>query len=99
MSNKSDGVVRILTRLQAAARRPPTGGRTVRTARVPDDIATEDCKWLSLEPDEEHVYQEAQAVILDDPRFEYLEQREAADVLWRFVPACHHGAAHQNNPP
>ena len=68
----------------------------MRTARVPDDIATEDCKLLSLEPDEEQVYQEAQAVILDDPRFEYLEQREAADALWRFVCQCHIDRTHDH---
>lgn len=89
MSNQVDGVARILTRLQAAARRPASGDRTVRSGRVPDDIATEACKWLYLEPDEDLVYEEAQAALLGDPRFEYLEQRQAEDALWRFVCQCH----------
>jgi hypothetical protein len=89
MSNQVDGVARALTRLQAAARHPASGGRTVRSGRVPDDIATEACKWLYLEPDEDLVYEEAQGVLLGDPRFEYLEQRQVEDALWRFVCQCH----------
>ena len=89
MSNQVDGVARVLTRLQAAARRPPSGDRTVRSGKVPDDIATEACKWLYLEPDEDLVYEEAQAVLLGDPRFEYLDQRQAENALWRFVCQCH----------
>lgn len=61
----------------------------MRTARVPEDIATENCRWLFLEPDEEQAYRQAQAVVLGDPRFEYLEQREAAEALWRFICQCH----------
>jgi hypothetical protein len=56
---------------------------------VPDDIATEGFRWLLLEPDEELAYQEAQTIVLADLRFEYLDQREAADALWRFVCRCH----------
>jgi hypothetical protein len=56
---------------------------------VPDDIATEDCKWLHLEPDVEQAYQEAQEVVLGHARFEYLEERDAAEALWRFVCQCH----------
>lgn len=89
MSNQTNGAAQALARLQAAARRPAAGGRTVRTARVPDDIATEDCKWLHLEPDVERAYQEAQEVVLGDARFEYLEERDAAEALWRFVCQCH----------
>jgi len=96
MSGKADEVASILRRLQAFVRRPPSGGRTVRTARVPDDIATEDCKWLCLEPDEEQAYGQAQALLLGDLRFEYLEQREAADALWRFVCQCHVDRAHDH---
>jgi hypothetical protein len=89
MSNQADRVARILTRLQAAARRPPSGDRTIRSGRVPDDIATEHCKWLYLEPDEDEVYQEARDGVLGDPRFEYLEPSEAEEALWRFVCQCH----------
>jgi hypothetical protein len=89
MSSQSDGVVHILRRLQALVRRPPSGDRTVRNGRVPDDIATEDFRWLYLEPDKEEAYQEAQAVVLGDLRFEYLDPREVADALWRFVCRCH----------
>jgi hypothetical protein len=96
MSGKTDEVASILRRLQAFVRRPPSGGRTVRTARVPDDIATEDCQWLCLEPDEEQAYGQAQALLLGDLRFEYLEQREAADALWRFVCQCHVDRAHDH---
>jgi hypothetical protein len=96
MSGKTDEVARILRRLQAFVRRPPSGGRTVRTARVPDDIATADCKWLCLEPDEEQAYGQAQALLLGDLRFEYLEQREAADAVWRFVCQCHLDRAHDH---
>ena len=37
----------------------------------------------------EEAYQEAQAILLADLRFEYLERREAADALWRFLCHCH----------
>ena len=66
---------------------------------MPGDIATEDFKWLCLEPDEEQAYQLAQSVILGDPRFEYLEQREAADALWRFVCQCHADRSHDHVAP
>jgi hypothetical protein len=98
MSSKPDAAVRVLTRLQAAARRPPSGDRTVRTARIPGDLATEDFKWLSLEPDDEQAYQEAQTVVLDDSRFEYLEEREAEEALWWFVCQCNLDRARNHVP-
>jgi hypothetical protein len=55
---------------------------------VPDDIATGDFQWFYLEPEEEQAYEEAQATVLRDPRFEYLDQRAAADALWRFACRC-----------
>src|SRR5262249_49616534 len=61
MSSRADRVVRVLTRLNARVRRPPSGGRTVRTRRVPGDLAMEGFELLALEPDEEELYQEAQA--------------------------------------
>jgi hypothetical protein len=99
MSGKTDEVASTLRRLQAFVRRPPSGGRTVRTARVPDDIAVEDCKWLRLEADEEQAYGQAQALLLGVLRFEYLEQREAAEVLWRFVCQCHVDRTHEHVAP
>jgi hypothetical protein len=98
MSNQVDGVTHALTQLQALTRRPFSGGRTVRTGRVPDDLATDSFRQLSLEPDEEQAYQEALAVVLADPRFEYLDQRGAADLLWRFVCLCNIDRKHDHVP-
>ena len=55
---------------------------------MPGDIATGDFQWLYLEPDEEQAYEQAQATVLRDLRFEYLDQRAAADALWRFACRC-----------
>lgn len=85
MSNQADGA---LKRLQSLTRRLPSGERTVRTRKVPQDIATAEFQWLHLEPDDEQAYQEAEAALLNDLRFEYLDQRAAADALWRFTCQC-----------
>jgi hypothetical protein len=52
---------------------------------VPEDIATEVFRMLYLMPDEEEAYQEAQAILLGDLRFEYMERRQVEAVLWRFL--------------
>lgn len=48
---KTDDVARILKRLQSLVRRPRSGDRIVHSGRAPEDIATEDFRWLYLEPD------------------------------------------------
>jgi hypothetical protein len=55
---------------------------------VPEDIATKDFQLLVLNPGEEQAYQEAQASVAGDLRFEYLDQRAAEKALWRFVCRC-----------
>src|SRR5713226_9948225 len=90
MSGQAADVTGILKRLQGLVRRPPGSGRTVRTGQVPEDIATEAFRSLALLPDEEEAYQEAQTVLLADPRFEHLEDRRAAaGALWRFLCQCY----------
>ena len=88
MSPRQSEVERILTRLQALCRRRPTDERTVRTGRVPEDLATECFRSLGMYADEEELYQAAQGALLEDLRFEYLEKREAEEALWRFVCRC-----------
>jgi hypothetical protein len=41
-----------------------------------------------LDPEQEQAYQEAQASIVGDLRFEYLDQRAASEALWRLVCRC-----------
>jgi hypothetical protein len=89
MSGQAAAAPRVLKRLQGLVRRPPDGVRTARTGRVPEDIATEAFRSLGLLPDEEEVYQEAQAILLSDLRFEHLERRQVADALWRFLCQCY----------
>lgn len=69
------------------------------SGRVPKDIATEDFGWLYLEPHQEHAYQEAQAVLLGDLRFEYLARRDAETALWRFVCQCCADRTHDHVQP
>jgi hypothetical protein len=52
---------------------------------VPEDLATEAVRWLQLHADEEELYQGAQQELLEDLRFEYMDEREAQEKLWRFV--------------
>jgi hypothetical protein len=98
MSSQTDGVARILKHLQGLVRRRPSGVQTVHSGRVPEDIATEDFRWLYLRPDEERAYQDAQAILLGDLRFEYLERREAEDALWRFLCQCYGIQTHDHVP-
>jgi hypothetical protein len=52
---------------------------------VPEDLATEAVRWIQLHADAEELYQEAQQELLEDLRFEYMDEREAQQKLWRFV--------------
>jgi hypothetical protein len=88
VTSKVDGATRTLKRLQALVRRPPSGERSGRSGRVPADIATKDLQWLVLDLEEDGAYQEAQASVAADLRFEYLDQRAAGEALWRFVCRC-----------
>src|SRR5258706_15114352 len=88
MSGQAAAAPRVLKRFQGLVRRPPDGVRTARTGRVPGDIASEAFRSLGLLPDEEEAYQEAQAILLSDLRFEHLERRQVADALWRFLCPC-----------
>lgn len=88
MRGQTAAAQRALRRLRGLVRRPPVGDRTARTGRVPEDIATEEFRSLGLLPDEEEAYQEAQAILLSDLRFEHFERREVADALWRFLCQC-----------
>jgi hypothetical protein len=86
-----------LKRLQGLIRRPPGGDPTVRSGRVPQDIATETFQMLCLLPDEEEAYQEALALLLADPRFEHFEEsRAAAEALWRFLCLCYADRSHDH---
>lgn len=82
-------VEQILRRLQALCRRRPSDQRTVRTGRVPDDLATDDLRMLALYEDEDDLYRAAKLALSEDLRFEYLADKEAEDALWRFVCLCH----------
>ena len=85
VSSRNSELEKILKRLQAMCRRKPSDQRTVRSGRVPEDLATEAVGWLQLHADEEEVYQAAQHALLEDLRFEYMDGREAQEELWRFA--------------
>jgi hypothetical protein len=85
VSSRNSEVEKILKRLQAACRSKLSDQRGGRSGRVPEDLATEDIRWLQLSADEEVLYQAAQQALLEDLRFEYMDEREARDKLWRFV--------------
>jgi hypothetical protein len=88
VSRQPESATRALKRLQALARQPPSGERSGRSGRVPEDVATEELQWLVLNPEEEQARLEAQESVAGDLRFEYLDQRAAAEALWRFVCRC-----------
>jgi hypothetical protein len=52
---------------------------------VPEDLATESVRSIRLHADEEELYQAALQALSDDLRFEYMDEREAQEKLWRFV--------------
>jgi hypothetical protein len=85
VSSQGSEVETILKRLQAACRRPPSDEPTVHSGRVPEDLATESFRSLALHADEEEQYQSALRALLDDLRFEYMDERQAQETLWRFV--------------
>ncbi len=85
VSSRNNEVGKILKRLQAMCRRQPSDQRTVRSGRLPEDLATEAVRWLQLHADEEELYRGAQQALLEDLRFEYMDEREAQEKLWRFV--------------
>jgi hypothetical protein len=97
MSGQAAIVPYILKRLQGLIRRPPSGDRTVRSGRVPADIATEKFQMLYLQPDEEEAYQETLAILLADQRFEHFEEpKTAANALWRFLCQCYADRSHDH---
>src|SRR5260221_8194127 len=82
-------VEKILRRLQALCRRRPSGDeRTVHSGRVPDDLATDDFRMLSLHASEEELYRAALEALSEDVRFEYLDERDVDAALWRYVCLC-----------
>jgi hypothetical protein len=88
VSPRQSEVEQILRRLQALCRRRPSDERTVRTGRVPDDLATDDFRTLCLYEDEDDLFRAAQQALSKDLRFEYMKDREAEEALWRFVCQC-----------
>jgi hypothetical protein len=85
VSPRNGDVERILKRLQALCRRPPSDERAVHSGRVPEDLATESVGSVALHRDEEELYQAALQAMSDDLRFEHMDERDAQDKLWRFV--------------
>lgn len=86
MANK--GVIeKALTRLQAAIRQPEseTDVSHGRTGRVPEDLATEEVKALSINVRDEALRQDVMALLLADARFEHLDERGVDQATWRFV--------------
>jgi hypothetical protein len=60
------------------------------TLQIPDDLATEDARTLSLLADEKDALDEAQSILLDDPRFEHLDRIASQDdEIRRFVCLCY----------
>lgn len=57
--------------------------RSARSGRIPEDLADDDNRWLSLDADEEAALQAAVAVLAEDLRFEHIT--DADERLWRFV--------------
>jgi len=99
VTTKTDAVARALKRLQSLVRQPRAEDRIVHSGRVPEDIATEDFRWLYLEPDQELARQEARTALLSDLRFEYLARRDAETALWRFACRCRADRAHDHVQP
>jgi hypothetical protein len=60
----------------------------MRTGEVPEDLATEEVKWLTLDEDAHNALEDAKGVISVDLRFEYLDRTELDKALWRFTCEC-----------
>jgi hypothetical protein len=73
--------------LQGLVRRPPDGReRVLMTRRLPDDLATDEDKFIGVLADEVKAAEKATAVLVDDLRFEHLDH--ADDAVWRFAAEC-----------
>ncbi len=83
----SGPIEQALTKLQAAIR----GGQTEvdryhgRSQRIPEDLATEQAKMLTINARDEALLAEVVALLLADQRFEHLEPRGAEKAVWRFI--------------
>ena len=77
--------LRVLVRQPAPDPAPPT----VWSGDVPDDLETEGFKTLYLFPEERRAWEQVQALLADDLRFEYMSEREIKQATWRFVCESH----------
>ena len=59
------------------------------TGRVPEDLMTQDVTTVALLVDEKAALDVAVEDLLDDLRFEYVDERKARALLWRFVCEAH----------
>lgn len=81
---------RALKRLQGLVRRPRPAADvdTAHSGRVPNDLATEEVRWIYLLPDEKAAWLDAEDALLADERFEHLV-RSVDRAVWRFICKCH----------
>lgn len=87
MSNKVLTVERALAELQRVVREPdgdPPPPHALGGV-VPEDLQTEQFKWLSLYAPEARALYDLRRVMLDDERFEWMGEQSMKDATWRFA--------------
>jgi hypothetical protein len=70
-------------------RRPAADGIPALTARIPDDLQSDEAKVIALPRDEYDALKRVRKLLPEDLRFEYLEERAAEAATWRFVCLAH----------
>src|ERR1700733_11614091 len=87
MADTGNAVERSLNNLQRLAPPPPPEQPVMpaMSGRVPEDLRTEDFEMLGLLADEVAAYEELQAALARDLRFEHLSADAAQDATWRFI--------------
>lgn len=79
-----------LRRLQATIRAPDSlTARHGRSGRVPDELATDDLRQISLNNEDADRLAETLDALAVDMCFEHLDERSADDLLWRLACNAH----------
>ena len=88
---KQPTVERALEKLRVLVRQPAPdpAPSTVWSGEVPDDLETEGFKTLYLFPEERRAWEQLHALLADDLRFEYMNEREIKQATWRFLCESH----------